>query len=349
MLVKSLKLNDFRNYSGFYLEFDPKLNIIVGKNGIGKTNILESILVVSNTKSYRCNDDNFLIKKNKDYARILLKSDNGEFKVVIGNKNKSLYYNNSLIHKTSEFIGKLNAILFKPDDLQIFNDTPSERRKLLDIEIGKVNKKYLSAELKYHKLLKDKNKLLKELEVDQVLLQVLEESMIPLIKIILEERIRFFDEINEIISDIYFKISGNRSDIKIIYKKCCEIDEVENKMNSSKDKDMYYHYSTFGPHHDDFYFEMDGFNANDIASQGQKRMLLIAFKFAIIEYIQKHLGQTPVVLLDDILSELDKDNQERLIHAIPENCQVIITNTDINDLKINSKYKLIELKEENNG
>ena len=197
MLVKSLKLNDFRNYSGFYLEFDPKLNIIVGKNGIGKTNILESILVVSNTKSYRCNDDNFLIKKNKDYARILLKSDNGEFKVVIGNKNKSLYYNNSLIHKTSEFIGKLNAILFKPDDLQIFNDAPSSRRKLLDIEIGKVDKKYLGNELKYYSLLKDKNKLLKELQIDQVLMEVIEDSMIPCIKEIIKGRTLFFEEINK--------------------------------------------------------------------------------------------------------------------------------------------------------
>lgn len=346
MLVKSLQLNDYRNYHNYYLEFDSHLNIITGKNGIGKTNILESILVVSNTKSYRCNDDSFLILKDKDYCRILLKADCGDFKVVISDKNKSLYYNNSLVHKTSEYIGKLNAILFKPDDLQIFNEAPSQRRKLLDIEIGKVNKHYLEAELKYHSLLKDKNKLLKELNMDEILLQVIEESMIPYIKKIIEEREKFFNEINIYISDIYEKISGVKADIRTVYKKCSEIENVESKMKGSKEKDKYYHYATFGPHHDDFYFEMNGYNANDIASQGQKRMLLIAFKFALIEYVIKNSGICPIVLLDDILSELDKDNQERLLNAIPYQCQVIITNTDIKGLYIKSRYKLIELKEE---
>ncbi|MDO4198044.1 MAG: DNA replication and repair protein RecF [Erysipelotrichaceae bacterium] len=346
MLVKSLRLNDYRNYHDFYLEFDPHLNIITGKNGIGKTNILESILVVSNTKSYRCNDDKCLINKDKDYARIILKADKGEYKVVIGNKNKSLYFNNSLIHRTSEYIGKLNAILFKPDDLQIFNETPAERRKLLDIEIGKVNKNYLMAELKYHSLLKDKNRLLKEEKVDSVLLDVIEESMIPCIEIILRERIRFFEEINRYISDIYYRISNKKSDIKTVYKKCSDIKNIREKMILSKDKDMYYHYATFGPHHDDFCFEMDGIDVNNIASQGQKRMIMIAFRFAVIEYIISELKEYPIVLLDDILSELDKNNQERLLRNIPEKCQIIITNTDINKLNIKNKYKHIELKEE---
>ena len=183
------------------------------------------------------------------------------------------------------------------------------------------------------------------MEVDDVLLKVFNESMVPLIKIIIEERERFIDTINEYITPMYSMISGRPSDIKIVYRKCSEIPEVEKALAASYDKDNYYHYATFGPHHDDYYFLMDGYDLNSIASQGQRRMVLIAFKFALIKYIQINTLKTPVVLLDDILSELDKDNQERLLNILPSETQVIITNTDINNLNIKSDYKLIELRE----
>ena len=150
MLVKSLHLNEYRNYSNNYFEFDPNLNIIIGKNGIGKTNILESIIVVSNTKSFRTLNDIDLIKKDSEYLKIELESDEHNFKVVINQKQKSLYLDDKHVKKSSEYIGKLNAILFKPSDLQLFSDPPSERRKILDLEIGKINKQYLYAELKYN-------------------------------------------------------------------------------------------------------------------------------------------------------------------------------------------------------
>ena len=346
MLVKSIKLNDYRNYSNYEVKFDPHLNIITGRNGIGKTNILESIIVISNTKSFRTLNDQDLIQKDKDYLTITLDSDNDIYKVVINKKNKSLYINNNLIKRTSDYIGKLNAILFKPSDLQIYTDAPSERRKILDLEIGKVNNIYLRALLKYNSLLKDKNKLLKELEINQTLLSIINESMIPQIKIIIEEREKFIQSINNYISEYYNLISNTENKIQLKYKKCCEIDEIENNLLSSTDKDLYYHYATFGPHHDDFNFLIDNNDVNSIASQGQKRMILIAFKFALIKYIEKNASITPILLLDDILSELDKNNQERLLRIIPNNTQVIITNTDINDININTQYKLIELKEE---
>lgn len=346
MLVKSLKLNDYRNYANYTLELDPNLNIIVGKNGIGKTNILESIMVVSNTKSFRTANDQDLIKKDCEYLKIELETEKDKYKVVINNKSKSLYLNNDLAKRTSDYIGKLNAILFKPSDLEIFTDSPGERRKVVDLEIGKINNKYLRCLLKYNSLLKDKNKLLKELEINKELLNIIEESMIPNIKVIIEEREKFVQEINNKINNYYSKISGKENKIEIKYKKCCEAEEVKDYILDSKQKDLYYHYSTFGPHHDDYEFMIDGYNLNSIASQGQKRMVLIAFKFALIEFIKKSTNTIPVLLLDDILSELDKDNQERLLKIIPEDTQVIITNTDINNIKINSKYKLINLKEE---
>ena len=348
MLVRTLKLNDYRNYTNFSTKFNPNLNIIIGKNGSGKTNILESIMVVSNTKSFRTINDQDLIQKNKEYLKIDLDSENDNYKVVINKKSKSLYINDNLAKRTSDFIGKLNAILFKPSDLQIYTDSPSERRKILDLEIGKVNNFYLKALLKYNSLLKDKNKLLKELIIDETLLSVIDESMIPNIKIIIQERQNFVEEINKYISDYYYKISNIKSKIEIKYKKCCEENEINEYLLLSKDKDLNYHYATFGPHHDDFNFMIDGYDINSVASQGQKRMVLIAFKFALIQYIKTYANVTPILLLDDILSELDKDNQERLLQIIPNDIQVIITNTDIRNININKDYKLIEIKEENN-
>ncbi|MBR4460972.1 MAG: DNA replication/repair protein RecF [Erysipelotrichaceae bacterium] len=346
MLIKELKLYNYRNYARKNVVFDPELNIITGPNGIGKTNILESIIVVSNTKSFRTNNDQNLIKKDSEFSKIELSSDTGRYKVVLGNKSKSLYINDVLIKKSSEFIGKLNAILFKPNDLEIFVQAPNERRKVLDIEISKVSRSYIRSLLQYNYLLKEKNRLLKETEVDGTLLETINEQMVPLIKTILEERDYFFEVINRHISAIYNRISASDSEIRIIYRKCCETAEIANKLEEAKEKDFYYHYSTFGPHHDDYSFLMDSRELNAIASQGQKRMTLIAFKFALIEYVKEKTDKIPIVLLDDILSELDRENQERLIRIMPADAQVIITNTDIKDLNIDKKYKLIELKEE---
>lgn len=346
MLVKTLKLNDYRNYTNYIVNFDPHLNIIIGNNGVGKTNILESIIVVSNAKSFRTLNDQDLIQKSKEYLKIDLDSDTNKYKVVINSKNKSLYINDNLAKRTSDYIGKLNAILFKPSDLEIFTESPSERRKVLDLEIGKVNNNYLRSLLQYNSLLKDKNKLLKELEIDNMLLNVIEESMIPNIKTIIKEREKFIETVNKYISDYYSDIAGSKHKIKIKYKKCCEIDKVEEMMIASKTKDQYYHYATFGPHHDDYYFMIDDYEINSMASQGQRRMILIAFKFALIKYIEENANITPILLLDDILSELDINNQERLLKMLPKNTQVIITNTDIKNINIDTDYKLIELKEE---
>ena len=345
MLVTELKLNNYRNYPSIIFNFDPNLNIIVGKNGVGKTNILESLVVVSNTKSFRTINDQDLIKKDKEYLRIEAKDEKDIYKIVINKDSKSLFINNNLIKKSSEFIGKVNAILFKPSDLELFNQSPKERRKLLDIEIGKVSPKYLTALLRYKSLLKDKNNLLKEKDINQTLLDVIEETMIPEIKIIIEERIRFFSIINQYISDIYRQISNTDSKIEIIYKKCSEIENIKENLMKNKDKDLYYHYAAFGPHHEDYYFKMDDYDLNSIASQGQKRMVLISFKLALVKYIEETNNTLPLILLDDILSELDEHNQERLFKVIPDNTQVIITNTDINNIKINKHYKLITLKE----
>ena len=349
MLVKNLKLNNYRNYTKAEIFFDPNLNIIVGKNGIGKTNILESLILISNTKSFRTLNDQDLIKKNTEYLKIECDTKTDNYKVVINQSGKKLYVNNIPIKKTSEFIGRVNCILFKPSDLDLFNQSPKERRRLMDLEIGKVSKKYLDAILTYNLLLKDKNKLLKENNINKTYLDLIEEQMIPKIKTIIEEREEFINSINYFISDYYNKISKKNSSIKIIYKKCCDIDSIKITMEKNREKDLYYHYAYFGPHHDDYEFIMDGYALNSIASQGQTRMVLIAFKLSLMKYIQNKTGNVPILLLDDILSELDIENRERLLKTIPKETQIIITGTDLEGMNIKSNFNLIELKEEQDG
>ena len=345
MLIKSIRLNNYRNYSNYYIELDPNINIVIGNNGIGKTNLLESIIVISNTKSFRTLIDKDLIKKNEEYLKIELNSDINKYKIVINKNNKSLYINNNLIKRTSDYLGKINAVLFKPSDLTLFSESPSIRRREIDIEISKINNNYLLNLTKYNSLLADKNKLLKELEIDEMLLSIINESMIKNIETIILEREKFFEEINKNLTYFYNKISNANNKLEIIYKKCSEIKDIKDNLLNSKEKDNYYHYATFGPHHDDYCFMLNNYELKSIASQGQERMAMIAYKFSLIKYIEKITKESPILLLDDILSELDKDNEERLLDILPSNNQIIITNTDINNLKINKKYKLIEIKE----
>lgn len=349
MLIKDIKLNNFRNYSNSSINLHPTLNIIIGPNGVGKTNILESIIVASNTKSFRTNFDNELISKNKEFSKVEVNADTGIFKVVLSQTGKNLFINHVQVKRSSDYIGKLNAILFKPSDLELFKESPNERRRILDVELSKISKPYLLSLVTYKKLLKDKNKILKEIKIDENYLDLINEQMIPNIIEVINEREKFFNSINNWISDIYRSLSNTQADIKIIYKKCGEQKEIKQKLLASKEKDYYYHHASFGPHHEDYYFTFNGDELNSVASQGQKRMVFIAFKFSIINYIQKLTGQTPIILLDDVLSELDEDNQNRLINHLPEGAQILITGTDINGIRIKANYNLIKLKERKDG
>ena len=348
MLINSLKLNNYRNYKNKYLEFSPHLNIILGENGVGKTNILESLLVVSNTKSFRTLNDRDLIKKGEQYSKIECLNNFNKYKVVISDNGKKLYFNDVLVKRTSEYIGKLNCVLFKPSDLNLFNDSPKDRRRLLDIEIGKTNKQYLSNLLEYNLLLKDKNKLLKEEKIDLNYLEILEAKMLTKMEIIIKTREDFFNIINKYLNDYYFKIANDNLNLKVSYKKCSEVDNLKENLLKSHEKDIFYHYTTFGIHHEDYYFYTNDERIEVLASQGQTRMILIAFKLALKEYIKEKINDVPILLLDDILSELDISNRERLLNIIPKDTQVIITGTDLKGINIKENFNLIEIKEDTN-
>ena len=349
MLVSSLKLNNYRNYTSKNFEFSKGLNVIIGKNGVGKTNILESLVVLSNTKSFRTLNDSDLIKKGELYSKIEANCDIGKLKVVISDNGKRLYFNDYALKRTSEFIGKINCILFKPNDLNLFTDSPRERRRILDIEIGKVSKEYLLSLSSYNLLLKDKNRLLKEEKIDFNYLDIIDTKMIEEMKIIIKYREDFINILNSYISNVYDDLSDSSVNISIKYKACSDIEHLNEYMRKSRDKDLLYHYANFGIHHDDYEFYFDGNLLQSVASQGQSRLTVISFKLALEKYIRYKTNECPIILLDDILSELDFENKQRLLHYIPHDNQTIITGTDLDNIKILNNFNLIEIKEREDG
>ncbi len=350
MKISSIDLTNFRNYSKTHLDLHPFKNIIIGNNGTGKTNILESIALITDTKSFRASDDSELITRGKDSARVDVNAQGNRYRIIINKNGKSLFINQTPIKKTSDFIGKVNSVLFKPDDLEIFGRGPKYRRRVMDLEIGKTSKEYLKAILTYSRLLKDKNALLKEEKIDTLYLESIEERMVEPIYTIITKRQEFIDELNAKIANYYFKLSDQKEEIHIIYERCCDIDAevIKKAIHNSRQRDLFYHHTTFGVHREDFHFIFHDSDVVNYASQGQRRLLMMSFKLALIDYIVKISQVRPILLLDDVLSELDSDNRERLISLLSPDIQTIITATDINGLDLKGEYRLFTLKKGRN-
>ena len=345
MIVKNISLRNYRNYEKVDISFDEKINYFIGNNGHGKTNLLEAILFLSLTKSHRINDDKKLIKYNSPFTKInslINDEEDKKMEVIIHQSGKSLSINNIQINKVSDFIGKLNVILFSPDDLFLFNDQPRERRKVIDQEISKINQKYLLTLNKYKNLIKDKNNLLKNKEIDINYLDVLNEQLINESKIIINERKKIIEVLNKNIKRIYKLLSNEDKDIFIEYKCCVEDGNLRRLYEETKQKEIDYRVASVGPHREDYLFLMDNEPLINIASQGQKRMVVLAFKLSLINYIYQQTNKYPVLLLDDVLSELDKNHRERLINLLKDKNQCIITTTEDIDIKENIKKFYVE-------
>ena len=345
MIVKNISLRNYRNYEKVDISFDEKINYFIGNNGQGKTNLLEAILFLSLTKSHRINDDKKLIKYNSPFTKInslINDEEDKKMEVIIHQSGKSLSINNIQINKVSDFIGKLNVILFSPDDLFLFNDQPRERRKVIDQEISKINQKYLLTLNKYKNLIKDKNNLLKNKEIDINYLDVLNEQLINESKIIINERKKIIEVLNKNIKRIYKLLSNEDKDIFIEYKCCVEDGNLKRLFEEAKQKEIDYRVASVGPHREDYLFLMDNEPLINIASQGQKRMVVLAFKLSLINYIYQQTNKYPVLLLDDVLSELDKNHRERLINLLKDKNQCIITTTEDIDIKENIKKFYVE-------
>ena len=358
MIVKEIRLRNYRNFDKFHIAFNPKMNVITGQNGQGKTNLLESLIFLSTTHSHRIQDDQKLIQTGKELANIdCLYFDEIEYRIgsVIYQKGKSLLLNKQPVSKSSDFIGLLNVILFSPSDINIFEQSPRERRKLINLEITKVNKRYLNSLNNYQKLLKERNLSFKREKIDMVYLNVIEDKMIENQLVILNERYKFVSIINSKINDYLKKLMDTDVSIFVEYVGCVKDDEDEIKKENLKnmykqnfDKDRFNQMTNMGIHRDDLMFWINGENVNDVASQGQRRLVIMALKLSLINYIKEKTGKTPILLLDDVLSELDIDKQRNLLNCIDENIQTIITTSVLSE-SLSSLNKNLNIQTINAG
>ncbi len=350
MVISSIDLTNFRNYHHCHLDLFSSKNLIIGNNGTGKTNILESIVLACNTKSFRTNDDEDLIMHGKDMARVDLIADGHRYRVVLSKSGKSLFIDGDIVRRASDYIGSINAILFKPDDLEMFTQGPRYRRKAIDLELGKIYKDHLDAALTYNKLLKDKNSLLKEDAIDNIYLSSLHERMIGPIATIIRYRAHLIDFLDKKMAGYYKRLSGQESSVKVIYKNSTTTDpqDIKAMFNTNLKRDMLYRYSVAGPHKEDVQFLYEGHDVASYASQGQKRLLMLSFKLTLLEYVMTVKKQRPILLLDDILSELDLENKARLIKLLPKDVQTIITATDVEGIDLKDDYRLFRLEKRRN-
>ena len=352
MFIKNINLSNFRNYSHINVDFNEKMNIFIGKNAQGKTNILESICVLALTKTYKNGIEPNLISFNKTKAKIKGKikdnkiTKNMEIMIELG--NKTLKINNDIVRKNSDYISNLNVIVFTPEDLDIMKGSPQIRRNLINIELSQLSNKYLNTYNEFNKILKMRNEYLKLLLTssiaDKNYFDIITDKLIEKSIIIYKERNNYINSINKNIGSIYEKITKNKN-IKVEYINNADIEEfsdeeirkkLKKKYEDNYRKELNNGMTLYGPHRDDFSFYLDDNDLKYFGSQGQQKLAVIAFKLSEIEIFKSIRNTNPILLFDDIFSELDIEKRNKLLDLINTDIQSIITTTDLKNIK--SKY-----------
>lgn len=338
MYIKKFSLKNYRNIDFLELELKNGVNIFYGENAQGKTNILEAIYVCATGRSHRTHIDKELIKFNETNAHIKAYIQSSTLdKIDIHLKKdskKGIAINNIPINKLGELFGTLNIVIFSPEDLNLIKSGPLERRKFIDMELCQINKVYYHNLGQYHKILKQRNSLLKKISKENNLKETLfvwDSQLIEYGKKIIEIRQDFINKINKISKKIHFEITNQNEELEIIYKPSVLAEDFEKKLKKNIEKDIFYATTSYGPHKDDIIFLINNINARDFGSQGQQRTVSLSTKLAEIILIKEEKGDFPILLLDDVFSELDKSRQKYLISSI-NNIQVIITCTGIEDI-----------------
>lgn len=338
MIIKSLELKNFRNYKNLNLTFDRGTNILYGDNAQGKTNVLESLYVSGTTKSHKGSKDREMIQfeENEAHIKTIVEKNGLENQIDIHlkkNSSKGIAVNRIPIRKAGELFGILNLIFFSPEDLNIIKDGPSQRRRFLDMELSQIDKIYLHNLTKYNKILQQRNKLLKDIYFRPELkdtLAVWDEQLILYGVKIIERRSQFLTELNEIVCDIHKSISGGRENLVLQYEPSAEAECLRRELSGAQEKDLRTGMTSFGPHRDDISFLINGTDIRKYGSQGQQRTSALSLKLSEIELVKRLIHDTPVLLLDDVLSELDSSRQNYLLNSIHD-IQTIITCTGLDE------------------
>ena len=346
MIIKSLELSNFRNYNSLNMEFDSGTNILYGDNAQGKTNILEAIFVSATTKSHKGSKDKEIIKfdEEESHIRSMIERHDLEYRVDMHlrkYKSKGIAINGQKIKKASELIGLLNVVFFSPEDLSIIKDGPSERRRFIDMELCQLDKSYLYNLNQYNKILNNRNKLLKDIIFNPALkdtLDIWDEQLVQFGTQIIKRRAFFIEELNGIIYDIHRKLSGGREELFIAYEPDIDAEIFAAKVRINRERDLKLSQTTSGPHKDDCIFKIGDCDIRKYGSQGQQRTAALSLKLSEIELVKRVTKDTPVLLLDDVLSELDSNRQNHLLNSIGD-IQTIITCTGLDDF-INNRFEI---------
>ena len=356
MYIKSLELKNYRNYNDLSIEFEKGTNILYGNNAQGKTNVLEAIYVASTTKSHRGSKDREIINFDKDEAHIKITVMKKDVPVRIDihlkkNKSKGIAINGIPIKKASELFGILNVVFFSPEDLNIIKNGPAERRRFVDLELCQLDKIYVHNLVNYNKILNNRNKLLRDLGFcyDKELLATLDIWDMQLADYgakIITRRNQFIEEINEIIYGIHRNITNGKEELVIKYEPNITGNNIYDELVRTRDKDLKLKTTSVGPHRDDISFLNKKIDIRKYGSQGQQRTAALSLKLSEIELVKSIIKDTPILLLDDVLSELDSNRQRHLLGNL-YNVQTIITCTGLdefveNRFNIDNIYKVVE-------
>ena len=346
MIIKSIELADYRNYDSLTMQFDKGTNILYGNNAQGKTNILEAIFVSATTKSHRGSKDREIINFDKEEAHIrtYIEREGVDTRVDMHlrkSKSKGIAIDGQKIKKAADLLGLCNVVFFSPEDLGIIKNGPSERRRFVDMELCQLDKFYLYNLNNYNKIVNQRNKLLKDMYMNFDLKETLSIWDMQLVSFgskIIERRRIFVDQLNEIIYEIHKRLSGDKEELRIKYEPDVEIGEFEQKLTSSQDRDIKSKMTSVGPHRDDFSFFVGDIDIRKYGSQGQQRTAALSLKLSEIDLVKKITKDTPILLLDDVLSELDSDRQNYLLNNIG-NIQTIITCTGLEEF-VNNRFEI---------
>ena len=350
MWISKIKINNFRNYKQEEIKLDKNINLFYGENAQGKTNIIEAIFLGSMGKSFRAKKDKEMIKLNSEKAEVEIEykksNRDGKIKIELSNK-KNIYLNGIKIKKLSQLLGNINIIIFTPDDINILKGSPQNRRRFLDIMISQLKPNYMYHLNLYLKTLEQRNNYLKQIREerkDENLLDIWDEKLIEEAAIIYQYRKEYMDKIKEKIKKIHQEITNNKEEIEIEYLSECQTKENYFKILKERRKlDMIKGFTTKGIHRDDFVIYINKKQLDIYGSQGQHRTAILSLKLSELNIVKEEIGEEPILLLDDFMSELDEKRIKSFLNKI-ENTQVIITCTEKIDVE-NKKILIYNVKE----
>lgn len=340
MRISYLRLHDFRNYRDTQLYLEEGIHIFAGNNAQGKTNLLEAVLYLSTTRSHRSSSDQDLIRENCEAffirAQIEKEHKKEELRAAVNQKGKNLFIYQNPVGKVSDFIGELNAVMFCPDDMNLFQASPRVRRRFIDMELSKISRKYVLMLSTAQKLLKERNAYMKQPSVDRKLLAVLTERLIEVQVVIMRQRNHFLKQLLQACQQFYARLSDDATTLDIVYESCVPYRDEEESLRASLsaryektiERDILLGQTTIGIHKEDFLFRLNGKELEAYASQGQKRSVLLSLKIGMVHMIRQITKEYPILLLDDVFSELDEKRRRLLLLSLPQEVQIFISTTD---------------------